>query len=371
MSNQSGSTVQSQNRLAWHKRLAVIMLGSILFLAACSSADESDSVDATSFDQASSEDSASAVEANAAASQESAQDATDGVSDPEVVRAPSQTGRLIRRDASVTLEVENLSVAIKEVGETVVAGDAYLAAEETDERSSYLTFKVPSDDFDRVLEDLPEIGKLRSQQVSSDDRTDVIVDLRSQLETAEKSLERTRGFFEQATTVEDLTRVEAEVAQREAAVASIKAQLQNEERSVALSTVNVSLFLADDQPVELDEDPDAGLVDAFSNGFSALTSVLFAFFVVIAWLLPWIPVIAAVVYGVRWLLRRAAQKRKERPQRPTPQLHPNQHPNQPMPQQMGAPNYPTAAAPRPTQQPEAVAGSQTPQETAAENSDEE
>ena len=291
------------------------LMAATLLLSACSqdesaetesagqAADEAESAEEEIFQDPSSDD---------AMSDDELAGAEDSDDDVDVVRAPGQQDRLIQRDASVTLEVDDLAASIVKVNEAIVGDGAYLASEETNERTSYLTFKVPSEDFDETLDQLPDFGKLRSQEVSSNDRTDAIIDLRSRLETAERSLERTRGFFDEATSVKDLTELEAQLAEREAQVATLKAQLQNEERSVALSTISVSLELAPDQDVDLVEDPGPGLFDALGNGFSALAAVLYAAFLVVAWLLPWLPIIVAVAFGVRWLSRRAKKRRAEK-----------------------------------------------------------
>lgn len=228
-------------------------------------------------------------------------------------RQVADAGRLLRREASISLEVDDLTASIDAaVAETANAG-GYLSSEQTDRFFSQVVLRVPSDRFDQTLERLGNLGKIESQSVTTDDRTDVIVDLEARLITARASLERTRTFFDEAGNVEELTLLERELADRETLVAGLQAALDNERSSVALSTITVSFSLdRDDLPDELiDEDePLPGILDALNNGWGVLVTLVYVIGLVLAWVAPWL--LLAVPAGFllrRLLLRRLVMRR--------------------------------------------------------------
>ena len=67
--------------------------------------------------------------------------------------------------------------------------------------SVLLTFKIAPEAFQTALARLGDIGDVRTQNVTADDVTERVVDLQSRITTAEASVDRLRGFLENAESV--------------------------------------------------------------------------------------------------------------------------------------------------------------------------
>ena len=308
-------------------RSLLLLLALVFALGACSGGDE-DSTGAAS--DSAEAPSASVVEAEG--SEEAPSAPTDAADDGLIGGAslgPTQAGgqeRLLRREADLFVVVDDLKIAIDAANEQAQASGGYLSSEESTSTYSQLTLRIPSSDFDGVLANLAGLGELRSQSLTTDDRTEVIVDLEARLESAQASLDRTRTFFDEATKVEELTAIEREVADREAIVASLTAQLDNERSSVSLSTVRITFELSADQEpdgiVEPDDEPLPGVLDAFASGWNVLRTIGYVIFLTLSFLAPWLPIIVALVLAIRWLRPRLAKRRAARPKRtPTPPIY--------------------------------------------------
>ncbi len=157
---------------------------------------------------------------------------------------PADFGRSIVFTANLEVEVEDI-VTAGEQAESVVAGlGGFLFGQETqtgENPRSVLTIKVLPENFGEALRRLAGIGELISQSVFADDVTDRVVDLESQITTAEASVERLREFLEDATDVEDLATLEAELLRRETELERLRGQLRTLEDQVALATIVLAL----------------------------------------------------------------------------------------------------------------------------------
>ena len=106
---------------------------------------------------------------------------------------------------------------------------------------TYITFKVLPADFSTALERLSGVGKLVDQSITSDDVTEIIVDLRSRIITAEASVDRLRNFLQEATDLEDVAELERELLDRETTLERLRGQLRTLENQVDLATITLAI----------------------------------------------------------------------------------------------------------------------------------
>jgi hypothetical protein len=157
---------------------------------------------------------------------------------------PADLGRLIVFTATIQVEVDDV-IAAGEQAQAAVAGlGGMLFGQETttgERPRSTLTIKVPPENFREALQRLAGIGKLVGQTVFADDVTERVVDLQSQITTAEASVERLRTFLEEATDLEDVATLEAELLRRETDLEVLRGRLRTLEGQVALATIVLTL----------------------------------------------------------------------------------------------------------------------------------
>ncbi len=222
-------------------------------------------------------------------------------------------GRDIIRTANLTVRVENMPEAIAEVEAFARARGGFVASEnvELEERPfAVITIRVPAGDFDQLLDDIGGVGDLLGQEVSSQDVTAEVINLESRITTAEVSINRLRGFLEQADDVSEITQLEAELARREAEAESMKAQLRGLNDRVALTTVTVSLSAEETPEVitaVVDEAQLAGFQDGLNAGLTVLVSLATLLSALFGVLLPFLPLILLGLL-VAWRLRKRSQR---------------------------------------------------------------
>ncbi len=163
----------------------------------------------------------------------------------------SNVGRDIIFTADLTVAVTDVAGAGEEATRLIQGLGGFLFGQRTvgsPEPVSVLTFKVEPDDFQEALSRLGSIGEIRTQNVSANDVTERIVDLESRINTATASVERLRGFLENATDIKAIVELENELLARETQLETLRGQLRTLQDQVALATIILTLTEAASRP---------------------------------------------------------------------------------------------------------------------------
>lgn len=237
-------------------------------------------------------------------------------------RSVVQTRAVIRR-GEISLVGKDLDRARQAVDDVVSRHGGFLAAEETtnDRRGratgSMLVIRVPEPAFDAAMDDLAEIGRTVRADRRSEDVTTEVIDVNTRVATQEASLARLRSFLRKAVDVDDMIRIESEIATRQAALESMKAQQKYLADQTALATITVRMDAAD-RPDRHDDDA-GGFLAGLRDGWAALQTVLVGAATALGAALPF-AVLLALLGVPTWLLLRSVQRR--RPASPVPPVPP-------------------------------------------------
>jgi len=179
--------------------------------------------------------------AGARAPVESAADNT-GANAPSGAPLP-QTDRKIIKNATVTLEVQDVSSALNQVtllssqyGGYVVSSRSWYVQ---DYPHAAYNFAVPVERFEEVLERVRRLGKVLDETTGGQDVTDQYVDLEARIRNQEATAERIRGFLDQTRTVDEALKVNQQLAQVEEQLEQLKGQRNALGQRAAFSTLNV------------------------------------------------------------------------------------------------------------------------------------
>lgn len=236
---------------------------------------------------------------------------------------PTVRTRAVIRKGEVALVTGEMNRARVEIEDLLGRHGGYLASEDTSNdragrpERSVLVLRVPEPAFDEIMTELTRIGRTTRADRRSEDVTTELIDVSSRVTTKELSLARLQQFLRRATEVEDMIRLESEIATRQAELESLKAQQKYLSDNTSMSTITVRLRTPAPPPPS-PEPEDSGFLAGLADGWGALTSVLVVAATVLGALLPFAAT-AALLGAPLWLLVRAVRRRRPGPTEPAPE----------------------------------------------------
>ncbi len=259
MHHANPTATKSKRRPLGFILLALLSAFFVLF-SACSPGNDDDaatSMDSPADDMAVPEAPDAAMDDSGGPASEQAADEESAMVRPEPVElsedsglavptalTPADLGRDIIYRATIEVQSDDVAAANREAVAIVqgLGGIVFSQSTRTEPHPrTEITFKVLPGDFSTALERLAGVGKLIDQVITSDDVTEVIVDLRSRIITAEASVTRLRKFLEEATQLEDVAQLERELLDRETTLERLRGQLRTLSDQVDLATITLTI----------------------------------------------------------------------------------------------------------------------------------
>lgn len=163
----------------------------------------------------------------------------------------AQTTHLIIKSAEMRLLVEDSNNAIDRLTQIVGDSGGYIISSRMwnqphldglNYKYATVTIGVPVTQFERVLNRLRGISiQVLDETASGEDVTDQYVDLQSQLINLEATRERIKSFLEDATSVDEALRINAELAEIERQIEEIKGRINYLQDRSSYSTITVNI----------------------------------------------------------------------------------------------------------------------------------
>ncbi|HEX6751266.1 MAG TPA: DUF4349 domain-containing protein [Longimicrobium sp.] len=219
--------------------------------------------------------------------------------------------QMIIREGTATVRVDSLEIAIAQVQQLAQRLGGYVAntsmrtgAENAREAS--LELKIPSARWDQALGGLKPVGKLESQQTSTEDVGEEYVDVTARMQNARRLEERLVTLLATRTgRLEDVLAVERELARVREEIERYEGRLRYLRSRVSMSTLTVVLH--ERYPVlSPGHNP---IVDAFAEAWRNFVGFLAGFIAMLGWLVPLVLVLGAILWVLRWFWRRAGRNR--------------------------------------------------------------
>jgi hypothetical protein len=226
----------------------------------------------------------------------------------------------IIKTGEITLEVENVGVALGEVRALATSLGGYVGGSQAgtlDDRAT-LTLRIPADRFDDALARIHELdGDVVAEASREQDVTGQIVDLEARIENLQASEVTYRDLVARATEIEDILAVQSRLDEVRGQIEQLQGQLESVAGQADLSTLTVTLVpqVAPVTAQSEDWDPGAQVAAAVAAllgvGQGLVTGLI------------WIGVVilpVALVVGVVALvvLRGGMELRRRAPAAPTP-----------------------------------------------------
>lgn len=213
-------------------------------------------------------------------------------------------GREVVRSARLTMEVDDVPAAVRQVRVTASAAGGVVAEERSGEQNASLVLRVPSERLDSFVDDLALVGRVLERYGHTEDVTEHAVDLEARVASKQASVARVRALLAEASSIRDVVSIESELAKREAELDSLTKRLAQLRDRVAMSTVTVELRSSD--APRGDEGP--GFRDGLGAGWDGLLVLGRVMAAVVGFTLPFLPVLAVLV-GIAWLALRGLRRR--------------------------------------------------------------
>lgn len=165
------------------------------------------------------------------------------------VPPPADAVRKIIKDATLSLEVESVPLALGRIEAVAAQSGGYVVETRTDlgrAPGGWATIKigVPVDQFEAALQRVRDAGTtVLGEHTSGVDASQEYVDLQSQVANLEATQARIREFLAQATTVEESLRVNAQLAEIEGQLGQVKGRMRFLADRAAYSTITVELHV--------------------------------------------------------------------------------------------------------------------------------
>ncbi len=171
--------------------------------------------------------------------------------------------------------------------------------------SANLTLRIPSDELDRTLEELKQLGTVNFVSLNASDITQQTQDLDARITSLQTSVDRLLSLMKDATNTTDLIAVENALAERQSELEGLQAQRDYLSDQVDFSTITLDLYSTGTVAPGTPDD----FWDAIAAGWNALVAFLGTAIVAVGFALPWLlalGLVAAIVY----LVIRLARKRR-------------------------------------------------------------
>ncbi len=167
--------------------------------------------------------------------------AAPGGTVPPAGTNPANLGRDVIFTGDLAIDTRDVSAAVVAARAIVRSSGGYVFGQELGGAATVMSLKIPAEFFEDAVERLSELGTVRTVRITSQDVTERIVDLESQISTSEVSVDRLRALLAEAGNINAITRLESELLDRETNLERLRGQLRTLQDQVALSTIVLTL----------------------------------------------------------------------------------------------------------------------------------
>ena len=171
----------------------------------------------------------------------SARNNYDHASDKSVTNgvavSKSQTERMFSRSASLRLSVDDNKTAYSKIS----TGVGNIGGHVESVSNKHITVSIPTNELDRFIEWLDDIGKVRDLEIFGRDVTDSQSNLSSELQVLQASRDRYQSMFNNAETTSDKIKIQAELDRLDIRIQQLERRISGGIKSFQMSHVSVRL----------------------------------------------------------------------------------------------------------------------------------
>jgi uncharacterized protein DUF4349 len=151
--------------------------------------------------------------------------------------------RKIIRTGHINYHVDTLENIETAVEASVKTHGGYIASSQFDNNYGQMTIKVPADQFDSFVKTALGFGKVIQKNVNSQDVTEEYMDVELRLKNKRALQDRIRSYLAKTYKIDDLIRIERELARITIEIDQMSGRLKYLDRQVSYSTLTLNFSL--------------------------------------------------------------------------------------------------------------------------------
>ena len=229
----------------------------------------------------------------------------DGTSETQLTSAESE--RKIIKEASIDLEVRNLTDFQKSLKTAMEKNGGYVGSESSsnwdNSRTFNATLHIPADKLDSFLTELDTLGTVTHKEIGSDDVTDTYVDVEAKLKSLETELETLLGIMKKAENLDDVIKLQDRITQVRGEIEGYKAQLKILDGQIEYSRVMLSAT-EESHTVKSDGSFGSQVKEKFLKSIYSLADFFESFAISFIGSIPYLIIIAVVAVVVIIIIKK-------------------------------------------------------------------
>jgi len=171
--------------------------------------------------------------------------------------ALSQEDRLIIKNGSMSLLVDDVEIAVGQIKQFAIEKGGFVVSSEIDtsynEPSGSITIRIPSALFDANLGSVRLLGEVQSERTDGRDVTEEYIDLEAKLGNLKAAEEQFLSIMKQAVKIEDILAVQRELTNVRSNIDSLEGRMKYLKESADFSSLTVYLSTNPEQLPILDK----------------------------------------------------------------------------------------------------------------------
>lgn len=239
--------------------------------------------------------------------------------------APDTDPEKIIYSANATLETTTFEETLKKIDEFIekyggwvesssISGADYYNVSHGNAgcRSANYTLRIPGEAFSEVMSGLSTLGNVPYSYIFTENVTAQYYDTQARLDSYKTQEQSLLKLMEKAESVEDIITIESKLTEVRYSIESLQSTLNNWDRRVSYSTINLSVEEVYEYTPESLVNPSFGqkLGSAVKDGFETAGAVISGFVLWFVEALPTLVIFAAVVFVLFLLIRSRVRKRR-------------------------------------------------------------
>lgn len=219
--------------------------------------------------------------------------------------------RMIIYNGYISLETDDIDGTLNRIRSLAEGYNGYVAGTSRsmigNQALADITIRIPQNRFRSTIDDILTYGKILDERTTSEDVTEQYIDLKARLKNLEILEQSLADLLNRTATIEEILKVEQELARIRGEIDSLQGQLNYLERNVTMSMIKVSLR----EPPSPFTPPGMDWGETFETAIRGLFAVISGLIILIIAILPLIVIIGIPAYYLQRRKRIKDQKKNE------------------------------------------------------------